>query len=54
MPDQPVADIRNISSPHWRGETIEALELRGPLPDEALRIVAKGEKEDKAHSGARL
>jgi putative SOS response-associated peptidase YedK len=36
------------------GETIEALKLQRPWPDEALRIVAKGGKEDKAHSGARL
>ena len=28
------------------GETADALELQRPLPDEALRIVAKGEKED--------
>jgi putative SOS response-associated peptidase YedK len=27
-------------------DTLDALELQRPLPDEALRIVAKGEKED--------
>jgi putative SOS response-associated peptidase YedK len=34
------------------GETIEALKLQRPLPDEALRIVAKGEKEDRAPAWA--
>jgi putative SOS response-associated peptidase YedK len=28
------------------GETPDALSLQKPLPDDALRIVAKGEKED--------
>ncbi len=30
------------------GETVDALALQGPLPDESLAIVAKGEKEDSA------
>jgi hypothetical protein len=34
------------------GETTEALKLQRPLPDEALRIVAKGEKEDRAPAWA--
>lgn len=30
------------------GETVEALKLHGPLTDDALRIVATGEKQDCA------
>jgi putative SOS response-associated peptidase YedK len=33
-------------------ETIDALTLRRPLPDHALRIVAKGEKEDRSPEAA--
>ena len=34
--DPGVTNIRNVASPHWRR----------PLPDDALRIVARGSKED--------
>src|SRR5580658_1918294 len=35
------------------GETVDALELQRPLPDETLRIVAKGEKQDSTKTPRR-
>ena len=32
------------------GDTLDALKLQRPLPDEALRIIAKGEKKDRPHA----
>jgi hypothetical protein len=43
--DSPRATLDEIDQ--WlEADTAEALGLRRPLPDYALRIVAKGEKED--------
>jgi putative SOS response-associated peptidase YedK len=35
-----------------KGDTVEALKLQRPLPDEALRIVAKGERQDSNPNSA--
>ena len=45
----PVILMKPDEFDHWLdAETLDALALQRPLPDDALRIVAKGEKEDVA------
>jgi putative SOS response-associated peptidase YedK len=43
----PVILTSSDEADQWlEAETADALALQRPLPDDALRIVAKGEKED--------
>jgi putative SOS response-associated peptidase YedK len=45
----PVILTRTDEIDAWlAGPTVEALKLQRPLPDDALRIVARGLKEDAA------
>ncbi len=45
----PVILTTSAGVDQWLGaDTTDALALQRPLPDEALRIVAKGEKEDRS------
>ncbi len=44
----PVILTTPAEADRWlEADTVDALSLQRPLPDDALRIVAKGEKEDR-------